>query len=677
MRDGDGGWRVQVARTRSRANPARCRLASSRLRPCSPPGACRARGCPTRTAPGRVTAIFSARRNIAWASASIWTATPGTQSSPARQPRQGYDMLRRKSETWGKRAILGWVDVGTLLTEKSAAPTWLGGWWKVTEGPQTWYYYFDFEGGVYCPARGTTDAPVRPDVRQRVLRQLRHRQRQVPDGADPLVHRRSRRDVPGLRVPRQGPRFQGYPRRLEGQAEGRQFRRQTDVRRAPSRPVADQDHLCAEPSPRRLRRQHRAQPDPTTAARGGGVDQLRWPLAHPPNPPYLQADMSRGGRGAALNAPFGARLRRAMAKRDFYEILGVAKTATDAELKAAFRKTAMSCHPDRNPGDKQAEARFKELNEAYQHLSDAAEARGLRSLRPCRFRAGRGPRRHGRRLRRLDVRHFRRPVRRHHGPARRAQSRRQGARRGSALQSRNHAGGGYKGKNASIKLPTSIACEACQGPGAQARLQAPVTCRTCAGWGGCASSRASSPSSAPARPATGAVETIDNPCDRCAGWGSVKFERTLYLHSNVPAGVEDGTRIRLSGEGEAGLRGGGQGDLYIFLAIKPHPFFQRDGADLYCRVPISMVQASLGGEFSVRTLDGGDAKVQIPEGTQSGRKPKTPSQGYADPALARFRRPLHTNRGGDAAESHPTAARFFIDFDADLQTKRIPKARGS
>ena len=116
----------------------------------------------------------------------------------------------------------------------------------------------------------------------------------------------------------------------------------------------------------------------------------------------------------------------------------------------------------------------------------------------------------------------------------------------------------------------------------------------------------------------GRGETIDNPCERCGGAGRVTRERTLSV--NVPAGVEDGTRIRLAGEGEAGLRGGATGDLYIFLAIKPHPFFQRDGADLYCRVPISMVQAALGGEFTVRTLDGGDAQVRIPEGVQSGHQ---------------------------------------------------------
>jgi molecular chaperone DnaJ len=116
----------------------------------------------------------------------------------------------------------------------------------------------------------------------------------------------------------------------------------------------------------------------------------------------------------------------------------------------------------------------------------------------------------------------------------------------------------------------------------------------------------------------GRGQTIENPCDKCAGAGRVTRERTLSV--NVPAGVEDGTRIRLTSEGEAGMRGGPPGDLYIFLTVKPHAFFQRDGADLYCRVPISMVQASLGGEFNVRTLDGTESRVSVPEGAQSGRQ---------------------------------------------------------
>ena len=311
-----------------------------------------------------------------------------------------------------------------------------------------------------------------------------------------------------------------------------------------------------------------------------------------------------------------------MAKRDFYEILGVAKTASEAELKSAFRKTAMECHPDRHPGDKQAEARFKELNEAYQHLSDTQKRAAYDRFGHAAFEQAGGGMGDGFGASMSDIfddlfgdimgrRNARSPT---------------GKERGADLRYNLEITleEAFKGKNASIKLPTSVGCEACQGSGAKPGSK-PTVCRTCAGQGRVRNQQGFFAIERTCPTCQGRGQTIDNPCDRCAGAGRVVRERALSV--NVPAGVEDGTRIRLSGEGEAGLRGGGQGDLYIFLSIKPHPFFQRDGADLYCRVPISMVQAALGGEFSVRTLDGGDAKVRIPEGSQSGRQLKLRSKG--------------------------------------------------
>ena len=166
-------------------------------------------------------------------------------------------------------------------------------------------------------------------------------------------------------------------------------------------------------------------------------------------------------------------------------------------------------------------------------------------------------------------------------------------------------------------MPTSVACEACAGSGARAGSK-PVTCKTCGGHGRVRAQQGFFAIERTCPSCHGRGQTIENPCDKCAGSGRVTRERTLSV--NVPAGVEDGTRIRLTGEGEAGMRGGPAGDLYIFLTVKPHAFFQRDGADLYCRVPISMVQAALGGEFTVRTLDGTESKVSVPEGAQSGRQ---------------------------------------------------------
>ena len=306
-----------------------------------------------------------------------------------------------------------------------------------------------------------------------------------------------------------------------------------------------------------------------------------------------------------------------MAKRDFYEVLGVSKTATEVELKSAFRKAAMSCHPDRHPGDKQAESRFKEVNEAYQTLSDAQKRAAYDRYGHAAFEQGgvggmgdgfaasmsdifddlfgdmMGGRRGGR-----------------HGS---------GRERGADLRYNLEITleEAFNGKNATIKLPTSVVCEACAGSGARAGSK-PVTCRTCGGHGRVRAQQGFFAIERTCPSCQGRGQTIDNPCDKCAGSGRVTRERTLSV--NVPAGVEDGTRIRLTGEGEAGMRGGPTGDLYIFLSVKPHPVFQRDGADLYCRVPISMVQAALGGEFTVHTLDGTESRVSIPEGAQSGRQ---------------------------------------------------------
>jgi molecular chaperone DnaJ len=175
----------------------------------------------------------------------------------------------------------------------------------------------------------------------------------------------------------------------------------------------------------------------------------------------------------------------------------------------------------------------------------------------------------------------------------------------------------YGGKTAAITIPTSISCDVCSGTGAKAGSK-PRVCPTCGGAGRVRAAQGFFSIERTCPNCHGRGEVIDDPCPDCGGAGRVTRERTLSV--NVPAGVEDGTRIRLAGEGEAGLRGGPAGDLYIFVSTKPHPFFQRDGADLFCQVPISLVTAALGGEFTVPTLDGLDARVKVPEGTQSGRQ---------------------------------------------------------
>ena len=262
-----------------------------------------------------------------------------------------------------------------------------------------------------------------------------------------------------------------------------------------------------------------------------------------------------------------------MAKRDFYETLGVSKTATDAELKSAFRKAAMQCHPDRHPGDKQAEARFKELNEAYQHLSDAQKRAAYDRYGHAAFdQSGMSD---GFTASMSDI--FDDLFGDMMGGRRGRQS--SGRERGADLRYNLEITleEAFHGKAAAIRMPTSAACEACAGSGARAGSR-PTTCKTCGGQGRVRAQQGFFAIERTCPSCHGRGQTIENPCDKCAGSGRVTRERSLSV--NVPAGVEDGTRIRLTGEGEAGMRGGPSGDLYIFLSIKPHAIFQRDGANL-------------------------------------------------------------------------------------------------
>ena len=305
-----------------------------------------------------------------------------------------------------------------------------------------------------------------------------------------------------------------------------------------------------------------------------------------------------------------------MSKRDYYEVLGVSRTATEAEMKSAFRKLAMQYHPDRNPGDHEAEVKFKEINEAYQTLSDAQKRAAYDRYGHAAFANG-GPGGPGFGN---DFSDFMSDIFENFFGDPRGRGRSSGGRERGADMRYNleiSLDEAFRGKTAEIKIPTSVGCEVCAGSGAKAGSK-PKTCPTCAGAGRVRATQGFFSIERTCPNCHGRGEVIDDPCPGCGGAGRVTRERTLSV--NIPPGVEDGTRIRLAGEGEAGLRGGPPGDLYIFLSLKPHPFFQRDGADLFCRVPISMVTAALGGEFSVPTLSGTDALVKVPEGTQSGKQ---------------------------------------------------------
>ena len=361
-----------------------------------------------------------------------------------------------------------------------------------------------------------------------------------------------------------------------------------------------------------------------------------------------------------------------MAKRDYYEILGVAKTAGDGEMKSAFRKAAMACHPDRHPGDKAAEARFKELNEAYQHLSDPEKRAAYDRYGHAAFEQGGAGMGDGFSSSMSDIFEdlFGDMMGRRTGRAGGSAKERGADLRYNLEINLEDA---FHGKAATIKLPVSIVCEACSGSGAKAGSK-PINCKTCAGHGRVRAQQGFFAIERTCPTCQGRGQTIENPCDKCSGAGRVQRERTLSV--NVPAGVEDGTRIRLASEGEAGTRGGAAGDLYIFLAIKPHPFFQRDGADLYCRVPISMVQAAVGGEFTARTLDGGDAKVRIPEGAQSGRQLRLRGKGM--PALrSRDFGDLYIQLNVETPQNLTRRQRELLaEFDAESSHKTQPESSG-
>ena len=303
-----------------------------------------------------------------------------------------------------------------------------------------------------------------------------------------------------------------------------------------------------------------------------------------------------------------------MGKRCFYEVLSVERGASDADIKAAFRKQAMKCHPDRNPGDKSAEHKFKEINEAYEVLKDADKRAAYDRFGHAAFEhGGMGPAHFGADFGSAFSDLFEGIF--GMGGARG----RAGRERGADLRYNMEISleEAFTGKGAQIRIPTSVSCEACSGTGAKSGTR-PKACPTCAGAGRIRHAQGFFTLERTCPACQGRGQVIDSPCPTCSGAGRVTRERTLAV--NIPPGVEDGTRIRLSGEGEAGVRGGPGGDLYIFLSLAAHPFFQRDGADLHCRVPISMVTAALGGDFEVPTIDGGKTRVKVPEGTQSGRR---------------------------------------------------------
>ena len=322
-----------------------------------------------------------------------------------------------------------------------------------------------------------------------------------------------------------------------------------------------------------------------------------------------------------------------MAKRDYYEVLGVAKGASADEIKKGFRQKAKELHPDRNSDNPNAEAQFKDANEAYEVLKDADKKAAYDRYGHAAFEGGMGGGRPG-------------------GFGGGGQGDFSsafsdvfddlfgdfmGQRGGGAGGGRRAARGAdlrynlrisledaFAGIQKSLNIPTSVQCDSCDGSGAEGGAE-PTTCPTCSGMGKVRAQQGFFTVERTCPTCSGMGQIVQNPCKKCRGQGRVEKDRALSV--NIPAGVETGTRIRLAGEGEAGMRGGPTGDLYIFIEVSEHELFERDGPNLFCRVPVSMTTAALGGNIEVPTIDGGRSRLQIPAGSQSKRQMRLRGKG--------------------------------------------------
>ncbi len=305
-----------------------------------------------------------------------------------------------------------------------------------------------------------------------------------------------------------------------------------------------------------------------------------------------------------------------MSKADFYTLLGIDRDAGADDIKKAYRKLAMKYHPDRNPGDTEAERKFKEINEAYEVLKDEDKRAAFDRFGHAAFEQG-GPGGGGGGggfggFADIFDEMFGDFGGGGGGP-------RGGGGRGSDLRYNMEITleEAFEGKKTNIRVPTSVTCDSCTGSGAAGGAP-PVTCATCGGHGRVRTQQGFFTVERTCPSCQGTGQVIKEPCTTCGGQGRVHKEKTLSV--TIPAGVEEGTRIRLSEEGEAGMRGAPAGDLYIFLSINPHRMFRRDGANIHCRAPIPMTTAALGGSIEVPTVEGKLTRISIPAGAQSGQQ---------------------------------------------------------
>lgn len=315
-----------------------------------------------------------------------------------------------------------------------------------------------------------------------------------------------------------------------------------------------------------------------------------------------------------------------MSKRDFYEVLGVDKSTDEKALKSAYRKAAMQYHPDRNPDDEGAAEKFREASEAYDVLKDPQKKAAYDQYGHAAFEqggaGGQGGGFGGFSGGMGDI--FEDIFGDFMGGG--GRQRQRGPERGSDLRYNMEINlqDAFDGKKVEIEVPVAATCDDCEGSGAEAGTE-PESCTTCAGHGKVRVQQGFFTMERTCHVCNGRGETIKTPCGSCRGEGTIDDIR--HLDVTIPPGVEDGTRIRLTGEGEGGTKGGPNGDLYIFISIATHEFYQREASHLYCRVPITFTEATLGGEMEVPTLDGTTAKVKIPAGTQTGKQFRLKTKG--------------------------------------------------
>ena len=303
-----------------------------------------------------------------------------------------------------------------------------------------------------------------------------------------------------------------------------------------------------------------------------------------------------------------------MAKRDYYDVLGVTKSASKDEIKKAYRKLALKFHPDKNKGDKSSEEKFKEASEAYHILSDEKRKANYDQFGHAAFEGGGGQGFGG-----FDASSFSDIFEDFFGDFGGSTSSRRTSNRGNDLRydisiSLEEA---YKGLEKNVKYTTYKRCSSCSGSGS-AKGSKPIKCNYCSGRGKVRTSQGFFTIQQTCQQCSGYGETIGSPCKECGGNGKKQGNENVTV--KIPKGVDDGTRIRLSGKGEAGTKGGSNGDLYLFISIDNHNIFKRSEENLFYELPITFSNASLGTTVEVPSIDGGKSKIKIPAGTQHGKQ---------------------------------------------------------